>query len=99
MRRIFYNQDKNLQIDDVSGLKTKGEILEQYNLLDCQEIEIDELQETVRIIDGKLTKYNYKEENAKLKIEKEEEVKNKKNIIKQKLNLSDEELKMLKEVL
>ena len=64
-----------------------------------QSVVIDETKEVVRVENGKLVKYDYKEENKKISEEKEKAKKLKEKALKQKLNLTDEEFNDLKEVL
>lgn len=66
MYKEFYHAGKNLQIIDVSGVKTKAQIIAEFNLDDTiQEIEINK-DECATMQNGILNKYNIKEHEIKL---------------------------------
>lgn len=98
-QKVYYDSIGNKTIIDVSGQKPKEQIIAEFGQADYQVVDIDENNEAIRVESGKLVKYNYKEENEKIRQEKEKIKKQKEIEVKQKLNLSDKELQDLREVL
>lgn len=95
MQKCFYDATKNLHVTDISGLKSKEQIKEEFSLFGLpQEIGIDEEMETPVVLNGVLSKKNFKQES-------QANIENKKLLrasLKTKfkaLNLSDDELSIL----
>ncbi len=87
MQKCFYDITNNLHITDISGLKTKEQIKEEFSLSELpQEIEFDEVTEAVRFSGTTLIKYSYKLENQQAVTEKELKRKTKEAKIKLKFN-------------
>ena len=102
-QKVFYDQISNLRIVDISGQKTKKDIVKEFNLVNIdsvQELTIDETQEGVKVIgNGTLVKYNYVAEAQKEAEKKKETKEYKEFLIKQKLGLLDSDWLNLKEAL
>lgn len=98
-QKAFYDTVTKKYIVDVSGKKTKEQILLEFNLTNCQEIAFDETFEGARIIDGNLEKYNYIQENKDIADLEEAKQKQKEAVLKEKLNLTDEDLEILRDKL
>lgn len=102
-QKVFYDSVSDLQIVDVSGQKTKGKIVEEFNLENTdfvQELTIDETQEAVRINGyDEIVKYNYVIENEEKKGEEREIREYKESLIKNKLKLTDSDWADLKQAL
>jgi len=99
VQKYFYDPVNEKMINDLSASKTVQQIKSEFNLSEVQEITIDEKSEAVRVKDGVLIKYNYIEENAKIRKEKQAKIKKEENDIKEMLNISDEGFEKLKKVL
>lgn len=97
--KVFYDSKTGLKIVDLSGEKTKEDIKKEFGVSDqVEEVKLDK-DETTKIENGKLSKFNYLEEERKVKENKEKQRKSKVKKIKQTLNLTDQEWKDLKEAL
>lgn len=105
--KLFYDSASKMEITDVSGKKTKAEIVDYIkknhgidtDVINIQEITVNEKAEHARIVDGKLTRYNFIKENDQIRIQQKLERQKKINAIKAKLGLSDEDLENLKAAL
>ncbi len=86
-QRIFYSN--GLIITDASGQKTKAQIEQEFGLTNVEMIIIDEKTEIGRIENGKLKKYNYKDEQDQKKAEKKARKDKAKQELKE-LGLTDE---------
>ena len=93
-QQIFYDKVRNHQIVDLSGTQTLEYIKATSGDANYEVMTIKD-DEAVRIKNGKLEKYNYKEESAAKKAIKDAERLVKKNALKTKLGLTDEEIEFL----
>uniref|UniRef100_A0A6M3L4E9 Uncharacterized protein n=1 Tax=viral metagenome TaxID=1070528 RepID=A0A6M3L4E9_9ZZZZ len=93
--KAFYDPISNRYFTNSAGNRTLEQIKTMYNLSNQTEEVTLGLNEAARVKNGKLEKYNYKQENASIK----EVEKNKKDIakekIKQKLGLTENEFQDL----
>lgn len=98
-QKAFYDNVTGKHIIDVSGNKPAEQIKNEFGLSNVTEISYDENNETTRIENGTLIKFNYKEENAKIKAEKDKEEKNKKDSVRAKLNLTEKDWQDLQDAI
>jgi len=104
MNRVFFDGTGGI-IQDVSGKKTPQQIKEQYRFPFLPKmVEINENFEWAKWNNGNPIKYNFKEENAQIKAQTDQEyynnvIKPKEDIAKSILKLDDVQWKNLKEAL
>ena len=96
--KVFYDPVSGKEIVDVSGKKTKEQIKKEFNLTEVKEASLAK-NDGYRIKNGEIEKYDRKAESDAKRAEKELARQAKETAIKQKLNLSDEDFKNLKEAL
>jgi len=98
-QKVYFDPQINMEVVDVSGAKSREQIVKEFGLSDSvEEITLNQ-GEAHKIKNNKLEKYNIAEETEKIKKEKDDAVKSKRTALKSKLGLTDKELKDLKEVL
>ena len=99
MQKVYYDTFTGKQVIDVSGKKDIDTIKKDFGDGDWQTIFIDEGKEVYEIKDGQLAKSSIKEKQEAKMAKKLAELQPKIDAIKAKLNLTDDDLKTLKEVL
>ena len=96
---VYYCDDTKSQVYDVSGEKSLEDIKKDFGECNYDVMDLNKSSDAVRIIDGQLEKYDYVKVNKNKKDAKKANKETKKQLIKAKLGLSNDEWKDLKEAL
>ena len=97
--KVFYDPSSGKEIVDLSGKKTREQIIDEFQTSDNIEFITLNQGDGHRLENNSLVKYDIQQELEQKKTEKENERKDKENRIKQKLGLSASEFKDLKEAI
>ena len=101
MKKLFYNAVLNFDVEDISGTKTKAQIVKEFGgeFIDWKEISFNEkVDQCTRLDDGtfeKKTHVEVQQEIDKERNKKQKKISNKARGIFQKLGLTKEEAKIL----
>ena len=97
-KNLFYDSINNREIVDISGKKTVDDIKKEYNIADVQQIKVKD-NEGIKIVNNQAVKYDIDKETKDFKDQRDVARKQKEDIVKQKLNLSDQDFQDLKDAL
>ena len=98
MQKVFYDPVVGREIVDVSGKKSAEQIQQEFGGGPYQEISLA-INESHRIQNGTLVKYDYAQENADRAEQKRQDREAKRTAFKAKMGWTDQDLDNLRDVL
>ena len=98
-QKVYFDPQTNKEIVDISGVKSKENVIEEFGLSNSVKEVIIKSGEGYRVKNNEIEKYDIKKEADDAKAARDSSISTKRDSIKQKLNLSDQEFENLKEVL